>query len=151
MRDSGRAALARYGARGKQYLVMLRPTADDRLVMQQLHYADEVRSASEVPIGEVEVRAQELKLAMQLIEQISSDTFKPEAYEDDVRKRILTAIERKVEGKEIALSPVEAPGAKVIDLMEALKASLAKSKTAAEEEKAAAKRAKAEPKARKRA
>jgi DNA end-binding protein Ku len=126
MRDSGKAALARYGARGKRYLVMLRPTPDDRLVMQQLHYADEVRVASEIPIGEVEVRDQELKLAMQLIEQISSDVFRPEAYEDDVRKRIQDAIQRKVEGSEIAISPTEVPGAQVIDLMEALKASLAK-------------------------
>jgi DNA end-binding protein Ku len=125
MKDSGKAALARYGARGKRYLVMIRPTLDDRLVMQQLHYADEVRVASEIPIGEVDVREQELKLAMQLIEQISSDSFRPEAYEDDVRKRIQDAIQRKVEGSDIAISTVEAPGAKVIDLMEALKASLA--------------------------
>ena len=125
MRDSGRAALARYGARGKRYLVMIRPTSDDRLVMQQLHYADEVRVSSEIPVGEVDVKEQELKLAMQLIEQISSDVFRPEAYEDDVRKRIQDAIQRKVEGSEIAISPVEAPGGKVIDLMEALKASLA--------------------------
>jgi DNA end-binding protein Ku len=135
MRDSGRAALARYGARGKRYLVMIRPTADDRLVMQQLHYADEVRPTSEIPIGEVEVKDQELKLAMQLIEQISSDTFKPEAYEDDVRKRIEQAIQRKVEGQEIAVTPVEAPGAKVIDLMEALKASLASKEAAGEQRK----------------
>ena len=133
MRDSGRAALARYGARGKRYLVMIRPTADDRLVMQQLHYVDEVRPTSEIPIGEVEVRDAELKLAMQLIEQISSETFRPEAYEDDVRKRIQEAIQRKVEGSEIAISPVEAPGAQVIDLMEALKASLAKKPAAAVE------------------
>jgi DNA end-binding protein Ku len=132
MRDSGRAALARYGARGKRYLVMIRPTADDRIVMQQLHYADEVRQTSEIPIGEVEVKEQELKLAMQLIEQITSDTFRPESYEDDVRKRVEQAIQRKVEGSEIAISPVEVPGAMVIDLMEALKASLAKKEAVAE-------------------
>jgi DNA end-binding protein Ku len=126
MRDSGKAALARYGARGKRYLVMIRPTSDDRLVMQQLHYADEIRATSEIPIGDVEVREQELKLAMQLIEQISSEAFRPESYEDDVRKRIEEAIQRKVEGSVIAISPAEAPGATVIDLMEALKASLAK-------------------------
>ena len=150
MRDSGRAALARYGARGKRYLVMIRPTSDDRLVMQQLHYADEVRPTSEIPIGEVEVKEQELKLAMQLIEQISSEHFRPEAYEDDVRKRVQEAIQRKVEGSEIAVSPVEAPGAQVIDLMEALKASLSKKgselserkppKRAAREEQPAAER-----------
>ena len=126
MRESGRVALARYGARGKQYLVMLRPTDDDRLVMQQLHYAGEVRSASEIPVGETHVKEPELNLAKQLIDQIASDTFKPEAYEDDVRKRIMEVIERKIEGKEVAISPVEEPKAQVIDLMEALKASLAK-------------------------
>src|SRR5262249_45819562 len=120
MRESGRAALARYGARGKRYLVMIRPTEDDRLVMQQLHYVDEVRATSEIPIGEVEVREPELKLAMQIIEQISSDAFHPEAYEDDVRKRIQEAVQRKVDGSEIAIAPAEAPGAVVIDLMEAL-------------------------------
>jgi len=133
MRDSGRAALARYGARGKRYLVMIRPTADDRLVMQQLHYADEVRAASEIPVGEIEVRDKELELAMQLIDQISSDVFRPEAYEDDVRKRMQDAIQRKVEGSEIAIAPVEAAGAQVIDLMEALKASLAKKSSVSEE------------------
>jgi DNA end-binding protein Ku len=137
MRDSARVALARYAARGKQYLVMLRPTPDDRIVMQQLHYADEVRSASEVPAGSVEVKEQELKLAKQLIDQISSDTFHPEAYEDDVRKRMQHAIDQKVEGKEIALAPEEPRGAQVIDLMEALKASLAKKAQAPEEAVAA--------------
>ena len=134
MRESGRAALARYGARGKRYLVMIRPTADDRIVMQQLHYDDEVRQTSEIPIGEVEVKEQELKLALQLIEQISSDAFRPESYEDDVRKRIQEAIQRKVDGSEIAIAPAEAPGAVVIDLMEALKASLAGKAPAAAKE-----------------
>jgi DNA end-binding protein Ku len=135
MRDSGRAALARYGARGKRYLVMIRPTSDDRLVMQQLHYADEVRSTSDIPIGDVDVKEQELKLAMQLIDQISSEAFRPEAYEDDVRKRIQDAIQRKVEGSEIAITPTETAGAQVIDLIEALKASLAKDSVLAQDRK----------------
>ncbi len=131
MTDSGRVALARYAARGKQYLVMLRPTPDNRLVMQQLHYADEVRSAKEVPIVDGEVREQELKLAMQLIDQIAHETFNPSAYEDDVRKRVMEQIERKVAGQEVSISPVEEPKAQIIDLMEALKASLAKKEAAA--------------------
>jgi DNA end-binding protein Ku len=126
MTDSGRVALARYAARGKQYLVMLRPTTDGRLVMQQLHYADEVRSAKEVPIADGEVREQELKLAMQLIDQIARETFDPTQYEDDVRKRVMAQIERKVAGQEVAMAPTEEPKAQIIDLMEALKASLAK-------------------------
>ena len=143
MRESGRVALAKYAARGKMYLVMLRPGEGDMLVMQQLRYADEVRSIKEVPIADGEVREQELKLAMQLIDQISRETFNPDAYEDEVRKRVLEQIERKVAGEQIAVSPTEAPKAQIIDLMEALKASLSKK---AEPPKAEAKPAqKAEP------
>ena len=131
MRESGRAALARYAARGKQYLVMLRPSHDGRaLVLQQLLYADEVRSMSDVPLPEGEVREPELKLAMQLIDQIASETFDPTQYRDEVRERIQADIERKVQGQDIsqAAEPSAEP-ARVIDLMAALKASLGKGKS----------------------
>jgi DNA end-binding protein Ku len=120
MRRTERCALGRYAARGKQYIVLLRP-ADDVLIMQQLLYADEVRSAADLEIAPAEVRESELKLATQLIEQISSPAFHPEAYQDEVKKRVEAAIERKVEGKEISVSapPPEAGGAQVIDLMQA--------------------------------
>jgi DNA end-binding protein Ku len=125
MAETGRAALAKYAARGKMYLVLLRPY-EDKLIMQQLHYADEVRDIREVPVGDAEVREQELKLARQLVEQIARETFNPDAYEDEVRKRIQEQIDRKVEGQQIQVSPTEQKPAQVIDLMEALKASLAK-------------------------
>ena len=140
MRKTGRCAVGRYAARGKQYIVLLRP-AGDALVMQQLLYADEVRSARELEIAPAEVREAELKLAMQLIEQISVEEFHPEAYEDTVKKRIEAAIQRKVEGKEISLSapPEEARGgAQVIDLMDALRASLGKQAAQAAAEQPAA-------------
>ena len=127
MRSTGRCALARWAARGKQYLVQLRPVADG-LMMQQLLYADEVRPMSEIEIQHSTVKDAELKLAVQLIDQISAEEFNPKAYEDDVKKRIEAAVERKVAGKEISVSPA-APagkGAEVIDLMEALRASLNK-------------------------
>jgi DNA end-binding protein Ku len=123
MRQTGRTALAKWAARGKQYLVMIRPV-EKGLVMQQLLYADEVRPFSEVPIGDAEVKEGELKLAVQLVQQIASDEFHPEHYEDEVRKRYHEAIQKKVEGQEITTVP-EAPRAQIIDLMEALKASLA--------------------------
>lgn len=123
MRQTGRAALAKWAARGKQYLVMIRPVGKG-LVMQQLLYKDEVRPISEVPIEDAEVKEPELKLAVQLVEQIASDEFRPENYEDEVRKRYHEAIQKKVEGQEISSAP-EAPRAQIIDLMEALKASLA--------------------------
>jgi len=122
---SGRSALAKYAARGKQYLVLVRPF-EGGLVMQQLRYADEVRPMSEIPLGDADIKDPELKLALQIVDQGVSDSFRPEAYEDDVRKRIEDAIQQKVEGKEITAEPAEEPKAKVIDLMEALKASLGK-------------------------
>ena len=111
--------------------------------MQQLLYTDEVRPISEVPIGDAELKDTELKLAVQLVEQIANDEFKPENYEDEVRKRYHEAIQRKVDGQEITAAP-EAPKAQIIDLMEALKASLAAKNAAAAEAKA---QAKAQPKA----
>jgi len=120
---TGRAAVAQYATRGKQYLVLVRPTGEG-LVMQQLRYASDIRAIGDVPLGEAEVSNQELKLAVQLVEQIAADQFAPENYEDQVRTRIEEAIQRKVEGQEVTAEPTEEPKAKIIDLMEALKASL---------------------------
>jgi DNA end-binding protein Ku len=123
MRQTGRSALAKWAARGKQYLVLIRPTKGG-LVMQQLLYADEVKPISEVPVGDAEIKEGELKLAVQLIEQIAADEFHPENYDDEVKKRYQEAIQRKIEGQEVTAAP-EQPKAQIIDLMEALKASLA--------------------------
>lgn len=125
LKKSGRSALGTYATRGKQYLVLLRPV-DKGLVMQQLRYADEIRSMSEVPLGSADVKPAELELALQIIEQGVNDKFEPDNYEDEVRKRQLASIERKVQGQEITEEPAEEPKAQVIDLMEALKASLGK-------------------------
>jgi DNA end-binding protein Ku len=122
--DTGRIALGKYAARGKQYLVMVRPM-DNGLVMEQLHYPDELRAFSEVPIEEATLKPAELKLATQLVEQAASDEFKPESYKDEVRERMLALIQRKVEGEDITLAPTAEPEHKIIDIMEALKASLA--------------------------
>ena len=130
LRESGRCALGRWAARGKQYIVMIRPIerdGSDGLVMQQLLYAAEVRSITEIEIPRTEVKDAELKLAQQLIEQQASETFDPGAYKDEVRGRIEAAIQKKVEGQEITLAEAPEPsGGQVIDLMEALRASLEK-------------------------
>ena len=139
LREQQRSALAKYAARGKGYLVQLRPV-DDGLVMQQLHYADEVHSIGDVPLGTKKVKDEELALARQIIEQAVNDKFEPEKYEDEVRKRMLKRIELKVEGHEITEQPEEGPKAQVIDLMEALKASLDK-KDASRQPAKASKRA----------
>src|SRR6266851_6029228 len=125
LRESKRCALGRWAARGKQYIVMIRPV-EDGLVMQQLLYAGEVRSIKEIEIPKTEVKDAELKLAQQLIEQQASDKFDPALYTDEVRTRIEAAVQKKVEGQEITMAEEPEGGAQVIDLMEALRASLDK-------------------------
>ena len=126
MRTTGRSALAKHAARGKQYLVMLRPYGSG-LLMQQLKYEDELKSFDDVPLGEeTELKPGELELAVQLIEQIAADDFRPDQYTDEVRKRLWDAIQSKIDGREVAEDETVAPQAQIIDLMEALKASLSK-------------------------
>ncbi|MDX1661815.1 MAG: Ku protein [Gemmatimonadota bacterium] len=149
LEETGRVAIGQYAARGKAYLVMLRPK-DGGIVMEQLRYADEVRSFDEIDLGEVEPKEAELELARQLIEQAGAETFEPEKYEDTVRAQILSMIEAKVEGEEVAVASTEKAEPKIIDLMGALKASLeaeekkpaARAKKKGAEKKAAKKSAK---------
>jgi DNA end-binding protein Ku len=128
LKQAGRCGVGRWAARGKGYLVILRPIGDV-LAMQQLHYAADVRLASEVEIPKPEVKPAELKLAQQLIDAQTAEKFDPDAYKDEVRGRIEAAIKKKVdEGQEITMAEPAPPGeGKVIDLMEALRASLERS------------------------
>ena len=128
LKQAGRCGVGRWAARGKGYLVVLRPIGDV-LAMQQLHYAADVRRANEVEIPKPEVKPAELKLAQQLIDQQTTEKFDPDAYKDELRGRIEAAIKKKVdEGQEITMAEPAPPGeGKVIDLMEALRASLEKS------------------------
>ena len=118
-----RAALARYAARGKSYLVLIRPFGEG-LVMEQLKHADELRTMGDVPLEVCDVGDAELQLAIQIIEQRVGDAFEPEKYEDEYRARAQALIDRKIDGQDIAVPPEEQPAAKVIDLMEALRASV---------------------------
>jgi DNA end-binding protein Ku len=102
--------------------------------MEQLHYADEVRSTTEVTVPEGDVKPQELKLAKQLIEQTATDVFEPTKFRDTVRERVMEAIQRKVDGQDITADVTPDGGGKIIDLMEALKASLAKTSAVVEED-----------------
>jgi DNA end-binding protein Ku len=122
--------IASYSARGKSYIVLVRPY-ENGIIMQQLRYADEIKAWSEVPMPDLpEVKAGELELAKQIIQQIASDVFIPQKYKDEVKARMMDLIEKKVEGQEITAAP-EAPQGKIIDLMEALKASLGMKKDGA--------------------
>jgi DNA end-binding protein Ku len=136
MQETGLSAVAKYAARGKQYLVLIRPM-NEGLAMEQLNYPDELKSFSEVPLGDSEVKHEELALAIQLIEQAATEEFHPEKFEDEVRTRTLEQIERKVAGEDITTAPTEEPQTQIIDLMEALKASLAKGGAQVEEQKPA--------------
>lgn len=121
--QAGVVAVARYSARGRQYLTMIRPL-DGGLVLEQLLYPDEVRSFDEVPREEGTVDEAELALAKQLVANATVEAFDPSRYKDDVRERVQALIDRKVEGEQITLAPQERPETRIIDLMEALKASL---------------------------
>ena len=132
LKETGRAALGQYAARGQQHLVLLRPL-NGVLVMEQLHYADEVRPTSEVPIPAGEVKATELALAKQLIEQTATDVFEPAKFRDTVRERVMEAIQRKIDGQDITADVTPDGSGKIIDLMEALKASLIQTGTPVEE------------------
>jgi DNA end-binding protein Ku len=125
MTDSGKVAIGRYNTRGRQQLVLIRPTAEG-LILHGLHYADEVRSFADIEFGDdIELKDGELGLASQLIDQLSESTFAPEKYEDEYRKSILEAVDRKVAGEEIVVAPAAEPKEQIIDLVAALKQSLA--------------------------
>lgn len=127
MLETGLVGVASYSARGKQYIVSLRPFQEG-LILHQLRYAQEVKPWSEIPLGELpESKPAEVGLAKQIIQQIAHETFDPAKYKDEVQTRMRELIDKKVEGQEITVTP-EAPAGKVIDLMEALKASLGMSK-----------------------
>lgn len=130
LKQAGRCGVGHWAARGKGYLVILRPIGDV-LAMQQLHYAADVRRASEVEVPKPEVKPAELKLAHQLIDQQTAEKFDPDAHRDELRARIEAQIQKKVEGQEISVAESAPAGdGKVIDLMEALRASLEKSEKA---------------------
>jgi DNA end-binding protein Ku len=92
--------------------------------MQQLFYPNEIRSLDELDLGDAVIKDNELKMAVQLAEMGASDDFQPENYRDEVADRIRGMIQQKIDGEEITTNMVEQPKAQVIDLMEALKASL---------------------------
>ncbi|MGZ4810975.1 MAG: non-homologous end joining protein Ku [Thermoanaerobaculia bacterium] len=127
LEQTERWALAKYAARGKQYLVVIRPVGKG-LVMHQLFYPSEIRSMDELDLGEPVIKDNELKMAVQLAEMGANDEFHPENYRDEVKERIRGLIQKKIDGEEITVAAGEEPRAQVIDLMEALKASLSEAK-----------------------
>jgi DNA end-binding protein Ku len=131
MRDMNRVALAQHVSRGKEQLVLIRPV-DAGLALHALYYADEVRSLSDVDVGQDgKLPAKQVELARKLIADLSSDEFKPERYEDRYRERIARLVRQKSKGERITITAEKPKEAKVIDLMDALKQSLAREGRAA--------------------
>jgi DNA end-binding protein Ku len=122
--DAELVGIASYAARGKQYIVMVRPF-EDGLAMHQLRYADEIKPWDQVPVGKLpHPVASELALARQVIDQLREDSFDPKAFKDDVKQRVRGLIAEKAKGGEI-VAPPEVEKHVATDLMAALKASLA--------------------------
>ena len=126
MAKTDRVALAKFVMRGKESLVLIRPVQGG-LMLHTMYFADEVRDFGEIDKGQsAKIREGELELAQRLIDELSHEEFKPDHYQDDYRLRVLDLVNSKVEGKEVTAVGPEVQRAQVIDLMDALKQSLAK-------------------------
>jgi DNA end-binding protein Ku len=131
---SQRSALAQWVWKGKQHVVQIR-AATGGLVLQQLFYADEVRLPEVLGIEPIEVSDAELQLALQLIAQGARDAYDPHEFVDEEKQRILDVVRQKVAGRKTVthappVPPPSAPSAEVIDLLQALKASLGRDRIA---------------------
>jgi DNA end-binding protein Ku len=127
--DAKQCAVGRWTSRGKEHIVIVRPV-DGGLAMHQLHFKAEVRTITELGIELSPVAAPELKLANQLIEHLAATSFDPNEFVDEHRARVEAAVQRKVQGKEVMMAAApeaNAGRANVVDLMAALKASIASS------------------------
>jgi DNA end-binding protein Ku len=125
MRETQKVAIAQFTSHGKEQLVLIRPYQTG-LVLHSMYYADEVRRFDEVGSGgDVKLRPNEVELARKLIEQLSAEEFHPEQYEDTYRDRVRAAVDQKVAGEEVRMPEAPPARAQVIDLMQALKESLA--------------------------
>ena len=123
MTRKGQVAVARWSARGKEQLVILRPYRRG-LLLHQMFYADEVRAFDELDLGsDLAFRDIEIDLAERLVEQLSQPAFDPSKYRDSYTDRVKKLVDEKVAGHEVTSAP-EAPRAQIIDLFEALKQSL---------------------------
>ena len=124
MTESNRVGLAKYVMRGKEGLVLIR-AVQGGLMLHTMYYADEVRDFDDIDRGQtVKLKDGELDLAIRLIDELVRKEFHPENYHDEYRDRVLRLVEQKVEGKEVTALEPQVRQSQVVDLMEALKASL---------------------------
>jgi DNA end-binding protein Ku len=143
---TGRVAIAKFALRDRERLVSVRPQ-DGTLVMNTLHWPDEIRSTEDLDVPEdVKVSPAELKMAENLVNMMATD-FEPEEYRDEYKQAVLKVVEAKVEKKEVIEAPEPEAETTVVDLMSALKASVEKAKKG----ELKTKRAESAPRARKKA
>jgi DNA end-binding protein Ku len=130
MKSLNKVAIGRIVIRSKERLVAIRPV-DGALCIETMRYADEVLSADKIASeADVKLTEKERTMARQLVESLAAESFEPEKYHDEYREQLLDLIARKESGEEIVAEPHTEPPAKVLDLVAALEASIAKSKTA---------------------
>jgi DNA end-binding protein Ku len=123
MEESGRGAIAKLAMHQREYIVLIRPRANG-LTLHTMYFADEVRQVSEYGHhGEIKVKPEEVKLAKQLVESLAGE-FEPGKYHDEYKQRLKELLNAKLEGQEVAAAP-QPQLAPVVDMMEALKKSLA--------------------------
>ena len=124
-----RLAVGRFAQRGKDNLVLVRPYKKG-LILHECYYSDEVRSFDDVETGGAfEFKPIELELADKLIQQLDQEKFEPSRFRDTWADKVREAVEKKIAGEEV-LAPPEAPKAQIIDLLEALKRSVASAQEA---------------------
>jgi DNA end-binding protein Ku len=124
LEETGKVGIAKVVIRNKQHLAALR-TVDGMLVLETMYYADEVRKPEKVKI-KGQLRKQEVDMAKSLVENLS-EPFDPEKYDDTYRRELLQLLRAKAKGKKLPEPSDEEPG-EVIDLMEALRESVEKTK-----------------------
>jgi DNA end-binding protein Ku len=130
MQELNKVAIGKIVVRSKERLVAIR-VVDDMLCIETMRYADEVLPREDlVPDENVELTDRERTMARQLVESLSVDKFQPDKFHDEYRDQVLDLIDRKSAGEEIVSEPVVEPPARVLDLVAALEASLAKADTA---------------------
>lgn len=138
--ETGRVAIAKVVIRNKQHLACVRP-AGKTLVLETMYYADEVRQPEEAPAPQV--RKEEVEMAKTLVENLSA-SWDPDKYHDRYRSELLDLLQKKAKGKPLP-EPAEEEGGEVVDLMEALRQSVAatKAKTTTKAKRAPARKRKA--------
>ena len=139
MNRAGKVGIAKVSFRDKEHLAALR-FSDEAFVLETMYWPDEIREADFGGVDvDAKIRDNELEMAQTLIDNLTGD-WDPTQYTDEYREALLGIVEAKINGEEIEVVEPE-PAAKVVDLMEALKASVAAAKQSAKEPEKPAKKA----------